>query len=613
MTSDLDRKRRTPPEPTSADPYAQLDWLGERYARRYAREASRRNIRNIVRAYKKFLTEEVGYDERLAKDSRYYLAVHCDPFALYNADLYWRSMGCSTHTRSAWVRGLRKLFEYAAAEKLTPTTIFIIPRWDKTKRETLQREAYEVEELKLIWDTFNPHFQYTRRVAAGYKPTGIGSDPRRGKSNTQRHSLTGQSTNRNPIRWSWENFIWYFENEMNCQPVVASKDSIHQRFFSAASDHYGSVKEVWRRLGVTPIIDVNLILPLAMKLCWETGLNTGALLALKRDCLQEAHPLTNQPFIQYYKERSTGEKHLHLHLLDAQEQTQLHLSHKQSSVVRGTIELILKLTAPLVDRAEAGNKDFLFIYQTAKRANGRPSGSVVQLTAQNISTWAKPLLRRLKNEGYKHVPTYLNLARFRPSRLTQMVREGKDFFDIQAVAGHAYVHTTLAYLSAKQVNPLARREVTTILQRIHENKEEFESNPKPYATAKTQSAEGIVYKGVLSDCKNVYDPPPIVRRLPVYREGQACTYFNMCLTCPNVLITKKHLPMLLRYKREIEQAIANSNLTNVPNSALYEKDLAVLDGIMLEFDKADIAWAQEIAECADEHIDHVTYRGIDES
>ncbi|MDQ3819410.1 MAG: hypothetical protein M3362_17270, partial [Acidobacteriota bacterium] len=71
---------------------------------------------------------------------------------------------------------------------------------------------------------------------------------------------------------------------MNCQPVLADKQGYikHGKFFAAATEHYGSIKEVWRRLGVAPLIDVDMIIPLSMKLCWETGLNPGALLSLKR-------------------------------------------------------------------------------------------------------------------------------------------------------------------------------------------------------------------------------------------------------------------------------------------------------------------------------------------
>jgi hypothetical protein len=83
----------------------------------------------------------------------------------------------------------------------------------------------------------------------------------------------------------------------------------------------------------------------------------------------------------------------------------------------------------------------------------------------------------------------------------------------------------------------------------------------------------------------------------------------MCLTCPNVLIIKKHLPLLIAYQSEISMALSGG-LNDAPNSAHYAKSLAVLDGIMLEFDKADVEWAREIANCADYHLDPLTHRAV---
>jgi integrase len=611
MTLTLTRLDRTLPDPTKANPHVQLDWLCDRYVRRYKNEETKKGMRNSIQAYKHFLQSSGGYDQRLVEDPRFYLATHCDSFVLYKAEEFWRAQAHSSYTIATRLSDLRKLFNFAAEKKLTPTSVFFFPRLERTKRETLQREAYEAKELDLIWRIFAQVFNYARRIASGYKPSWIDNGPSREIHSEPPRAGTSQGIT---IKWSWENFVRYFEKEMNCQPVIADEQGYtkHAKFFAAATEHYGSVKEVWRCLGVAPLIGVDLIIPLSMKLCWETGLNTGSLLSLKRDCFQESHPLTGQPYLYYYKERSTGEKHLHLNLFDPTERTQMPLLSKQSVIIKHTIELILKLTEPLVCRADESDRDFLFIYQTKKFARDKPNGRVIRLKASNIARWTKPLLKKLKDEGNEHVPVYLNLARFRPSRITQLVRDGKDFFDIQAIAGHARVHSTLEYLSNHQIAPQARREVSAVLQQIHENKEEFEANPKEYATVETQRGQNVIYKAVMCDCKNVYDPPQSVRRLKTYKAGQSCTYFNMCLTCPNVIITKKHLPLLLRYKQEIEQSIQENNLTNIPSIAHYEQALAVFYGILLEFDRADIAWAQEIAECSDTYIDPVTYRGIDE-
>lgn len=86
----------------------------------------------------------------------------------------------------------------------------------------------------------------------------------------------------------------------------------------------------------------------------------------------------------------------------------------------------------------------------------------------------------------------------------------------------------------------------------------------------------------------------------------------MCLLCPNVLITRKHLPLLAAYAKEIELSITGNNLNHVPNAQHYQKAAAVLEGIFKEFGEEDVAWAEQVAECADDFVDGVTYRGVQE-
>ncbi len=57
-------------------------------------------------------------------------------------------------------------------------------------------------------------------------------------------------------------------------------------------------------------------MPLLVELMSETGLNMESALSLKRDCFNEAHPLTGLPFLEYEKPRSGGEKELHVALYD---------------------------------------------------------------------------------------------------------------------------------------------------------------------------------------------------------------------------------------------------------------------------------------------------------
>jgi len=582
--------------PTKETPYVQLDWLCERFVRRYRNQSTKQAIRSAVQAYKKLLKQCHGYDARLAADPRFILSTHCDAFVLYNAAHYWREQKHAPLTLAERLGRLKLLFTYASEEKLTPTKTFLIPKLASRKRATMQRAAYEHEELAYIFKLFGPVFQHARRVAKGYKRTGVGRDPR---SHPEKPFRVNDSAD-----WAdWNNLVWSFENVLDCATPMGPTRNIDQTFLRAAVIYHGGLREVYCRLGVTPKIELHLIAPLALKLSWETGLNAETLLTLKRDCLIDAHPLTNLPCIRYYKARSTGEKNLHLKLLEVDrpdDREVLPLEYKQSMVIRQTIELILKLTQPLVGSARPEDKAFLFLYE-ASRTSQR---YVCHLHARRFACWSLRFLLTAKRND-EGAPANLNLSRFRPTRITHLVRQGKDLFHIQAIAGHRSVETTMRYLDAHQIAPKAQREVSRVLSHIHANIKEFHKHPKPYATKTTLGDDNVIYRGIVSDCKNIFDPPKSVRHLPTYKPNQPCTYFNMCLLCPNVLILKQHLPRLISYKNEIRRAMGN--ISRAPNHAHYEKTLAVIVEILREFSEEDIQWATAEAQSADYHNDSFTY------
>lgn len=610
MPANIRRLRSTPPQPTFEQPHRQIEWIWERFLCRYKSPKTREGGRARLAAYKRFLSEAGGNDERLKADPRFYLSVHWDYFAICNAEKYWRSVGYSTATIHSYVKGLKNVIDFAAAQGYTSVTEFIYPQI-KVERATKTREAYSDEEINSVRKIISEATKKAQRIARGYKRTGIGSDPRWKKSGTADAGLSSE------VRWSnWENMVWFFENVMDCKALQELEmirrkiKTVQRHFFLAARQYHGGIDAVWERLGVEPYIESDLIIPLAMKLAWETGLNPNSILNLRRDCYQEQHGLTGLPFIRYHKERSGGEKELQLALFAGKDEAEHHLLPKQSEIIRRTIELILKLTEPLVGKALPKDRHFLLLFETfSGQGAGISEEGVMRVNKGALQCWSKAVRRKLeKTSG--DILEILNLARFRTTKITQMVREGHDFFRVQAIAGHASVRTTARYLATYQLEPEARREVAKTLVQIQRNAREYNDAPKPYAASAGQFEPGFIYKGVLSDCKNPYEPPKSVRRLSTYRAGESCSYWNMCLLCPNVIITRKHLPLLVSYAGEINASVKNHNLTQVPNNAHYQKVLAVISEIFREFPDEDIKWANEIAESGDIFADGVTYHGV---
>ena len=114
------------------------------------------------------------------------------------------------------------------------------------------------------------------------------------------------------------------------------------------------------------------------------------------------------------------------------------------------------------------------------------------------------------------LPEILNLSRFRPTKITQMLREGYDITDIQMVAGHANLSTTYLYLDQTQLQEPAYTEISRTLKTIYRNQIHYEVKVKP---------------------------------APIEIPGIGCL-----LTSPNLIVMPKHLPDLLRLQQKFSES-----------------------------------------------------------
>jgi hypothetical protein len=177
MTSQVARLRGRPPEPTLENPLAQLDWLCERFIRRYSNTETKIAVRSKFKAYKEFLTTMRGADELLQSDPRFYLSDHLDPFTLCHAAEYWRSKGLTEHSILGYMKTARSILESAAAEGFTSVQFFISPSIGNPRRGTDIREAYNDKELEFIRTIIEPTTKYAMKIVEGHKPSGLGKDP----------------------------------------------------------------------------------------------------------------------------------------------------------------------------------------------------------------------------------------------------------------------------------------------------------------------------------------------------------------------------------------------------------------------------------------------------
>lgn len=151
--------------------------------------------------------------------------------------------------------------------------------------------------------------------------------------------------------------------------------------------------------------------------------------------------------------------------------------------------------------------------------------------------------------------------------------------------------------------------MATALIDIRKNRLEFAN-----ATREQQPVKRVIpiktYKALLSDCKNVYDPPAHIRARSSYVEGETCSQFNMCLLCKNIIVFRQHLPMLAHYRNQIR----SSCTADMPNASVYDATLDVLDNLFDpnfgEFGIQDVAWAEEKAKYMDVIIDPAVYKPV---
>ncbi|MDO3623579.1 hypothetical protein Q3O98_21110 [Ralstonia pseudosolanacearum] len=603
------------PNATAQDPFSQVDWIFQQRLSRVPSRSGRDNYRYARTFYLKYLKETHGL-------SPYVLCVQWDSLAMVRfkawllAQEQANSLQFGGHTVVGIMSAVRQVMTEAQILGIAASGSIINAPMSAAYPVTDMHAPYTTEEMADILEAVKTDMQYTLAILRGYTKTGVGRDPQvRPKGlgiNPRDYAKHGYGWN------SEDNMRWYFENRMSCRAISRTDPDgpKHAPFLHAAGRYHGGYMPLYKRWGVTAQIDRDILWPLVIQLSYLTGLNPYSLMELKVDCLVE-HPLTGTPALRYLKLRSKGEKELMLDLLNAKQPetppefdaAEMPLKREHSLLVQRTIDRILKLTQSVRALAPVELRNLLFIYESSGQ---NCHGEIQAAPAWKVNQWCREIGKRHNLRASSGKPLTFVLVRFRPTRLTEMAAVGKDFFEIQHVAGHKSVRQTLDYIEQRTLDTVAEREITKTLEQIWSNRQEFcETPPKE---SKSISVKVVPFKGLLSDCKNAFDPPPSVRLAVDYVQGQACTRFNMCLFCKNIVVMKEHLPVLALYRAQIRGAKSNTGV-DLPHAVLYEKSLAILDQIFdpntSEFGEEELDEAVAASELLDFVIDPLVYPGGD--
>ncbi|USU18814.1 hypothetical protein [Paraburkholderia fungorum] len=409
-----------------------------------------------------------------------------------------------------------------------------------------------------------------------------------------------------------DNMVWFFENVMDCKPLPSKKLGRKSSVLAGAVRmKYGDVESWYRSMGTTLYVDHGVVIPLLYKLASETGLNAESLLTLQRDCFVKDDALTGQNYIVYWKLRSNGEKRFPLSVLDEAdadadviEDSQdgdhpvkfvRQLSIKQSIVVEKTVRKILALTAPLAVRADAHSANLLFLYELR---GGGQIGTVGPLTADAVSKWSRNFFFRGEKRDIRKSNLVVNISRFRPTLVTDMVKRGFDIYDISALLGHRSVLTTAEYLDKHGLEPQFEIEMRSQLEQIRKNHREIQE-----AAGQRRKASHVIRvypTSGLCGCRDPFNPPERIRRATNYQEGQSCGYYSMCLTCKHIVITDQFLPRLFKHLYELELEL-DKGLGNEPmRDQLYLRQISVLRHVLAP----DFMFSMAVLKRGDEQSKH---------
>lgn len=305
------------------------------------------------------------------------------------------------------------------------------------------------------------------------------------------------------------------------------------------------------------------LLPFALQLSVQTGLNVSSLLGLTRDCIQD-FSLPQYKRLIYDKARSRSRR-AKSQLIPSPSASS---SHDRNPGPFELIEFLIKWTEPLTEWAPEAMKNNLFIFRAGQGHVGKQRVKLISKYDGFGNSWERFLA------DHPDLPKFA-LKDLRPAVATYLYLTTRDVFRVKRFLGHTSIRTTVSYirgcvLATEQDLNLAdgiERMISRLLpQAPDDGKRQTRTLPVlatvveaaptiDPATIHEQSRLGksdldeIENSGVMTlaaRCRRP-DQPPAYLKVPA---GRLCTLIFKCLNCPNATVLEEDLPtILLRLKQ----------------------------------------------------------------
>ena len=553
--------------PSKLEPFIQVEQLFASYCKTVASESGKSNYRAASTSFIKFLSDLHGtvplniliaFDQHLLSRYRKHLEQK-----IIKEEI-------SSHYANTNLSAVRKAL-YRLKQVSDIDYIFFDVGGFSVSRETDIKKPFTMNERLQILDAIEKGIRESRAILTPYKKSGVGKNPLDKKGGR----IYGLST--------LDNARWLFENCLKCKPVHhnTAKSTIEKSFLAIIADSDKGLIEVYNEWGVPPMINIDVLIPYLLRLAQITGLNADSLLSLDIDDYVDSHKATSKPCLRYWKERSDGYKEYHLDLFNAE---LTWLTSSQAKSIKVIFEELDQLTGSFrQDIEDDAFKDRLFIYQSnSTKKHGRVS-PLLGNKGKNAKALGASLSRFVKKYNLKNDegdPLTLTISRFRPTFVSDMLRNGVTVREIQLMLGHSSLQTTLGYIDSLDFNSMSRMKINDKLEEIHQSTLDKQVEKVPEDIKSKKNDELVTtFHTPLAECRNIFDPPDFVKNLSSYIPGTPCSQYNKCLGCDNVIITAKNLPEIFAMKRDYTLLKEHSRVMDTPYGHVISENLELIKGI----------------------------------
>ncbi|MGP5175052.1 MULTISPECIES: site-specific integrase [Psychrobacter] len=553
--------------PSKLEPFIQVEQLFASYCKTVASESGKSNYRAASTSFIKFLSDLHGtvplniliaFDQHLLSRYRKHLEQK-----IIKEEI-------SSHYANTNLSAVRKAL-YRLKQVSDIDYIFFDVGGFSVSRETDIKKPFTMNERLQILDAIEKGIGESRAILTPYKKSGVGKNPLDKKGGR----IYGLST--------LDNARWLFENCLKCKPVHhnTAKSTIEKSFLAIIADSDKGLIEVYNEWGVPPMINIDVLIPYLLRLAQITGLNADSLLSLDIDDYVDSHKATSKPCLRYWKERSDGYKEYHLDLFNAE---LTWLTSSQAKSIKVIFEELDQLTGSFrQDIEDDAFKDRLFIYQSnSTKKHGRVS-PLLGNKGKNAKALGASLSRFVKKYNLKNDegdPLTLTISRFRPTFVSDMLRNGVTVREIQLMLGHSSLQTTLGYIDSLDFNSMSRMKIKDELEEIHQSTLDKQVEKVPEDIKSKKNDELVTtFHTPLAECRNIFDPPNFVKNLSSYIPGTPCSQYNKCLSCDNVIITAKNLPEIFAMKRDYTLLTEHSRVMDTPYGHVISENLELIKGI----------------------------------